>query len=181
MTVARLEKYYNESIRGSLKKEFAFTNDLSIPKLDKIVVSMMTKDAISSSKVISTIYDELFLITGQKPIITKAKKSIATFKLREGMKIGVKVTLRRKIMYEFLDRLINIALPRINDFKGLDSKHFDKRGNYSIGIKEHIVFPEIDYSRIDKIRGLGISIVTTSSNDKHARYLLNKFNLPFKN
>lgn len=177
----RLNKYYKDIIRWEMKKKFNFCNDFAIPKLLKVVVSMSTKDIVNNSKVVSEILNNLYLITGQMPLIVKAKKSIASFKLRKGMNIGVKVTLRKVFMYEFLDRLINIALPRIRDFRGLDARKFDGNGNYSFGIREQIVFPEVDYSKVEKIRGLGIAIETSASNSVQAKFLLEKFNFPFVN
>jgi large subunit ribosomal protein L5 len=167
--------------RKELKDNFKFKNDMQIPKLKKIVVNVSAKEAVGDSKVIDKVYEELMLITGQKPVVTKAKKSIATFKLREGMKIGCKVTLRKKIMYEFLDRLVNIALPRVRDFRGFNAKQFDGKGNFSLGIEEQIVFPEIDYNKIDKIRGMNVVIVTSTNKNDEAKFLLKTFNMPFFN
>lgn len=181
MNKPRLEEHYIKTGKKKIKKHFGFKNDLQVPKLEKIVVSICTKEAVGDSKVIEKACDDLMVITGQKPVITKAKKSIAGFKLREGMKIGCKVTLRRKIMYEFLDRLINIALPRVRDFKGLNSRQFDGKGNFSLGIKEQIIFPEVDYNKIDKIRGMNIVIVTSTLVNEEARFLLETFNMPFLN
>ena len=181
MNKPRLEEHYIKTGKKKIKKQFGFKNDLQVPKLEKIVVSVCTKEAVGDSKVIEKACEDLMVITGQKPVITKAKKSIAGFKLREGMKIGCKVTLRRKIMYEFLDRLINIALPRVRDFKGLNSRQFDGRGNFSLGIKEQIIFPEVDYNKVDKIRGMNIVIVTSTLVNEEARFLLETFNLPFLN
>jgi large subunit ribosomal protein L5 len=154
---------------------------MRIPKIEKVIVSMSTKDVISNSKVMDDIYNDLYLITGQKPMITQSKKAVAAFKLRSKTPIGAKVTLRRLMMYNFLKKLINIALPRVRDFKGFDSKQFDGRGNYSLGIKEQIIFPEIDYNKVDKIRGLGIVIVTTTFVDSEAKFLLETIGLPFFN
>jgi len=179
MIIPRLKKLYGEKIIPEIQKKFKLTNRLAVPKLLKIVLNMSTKDIISNPKIINNIYNDLYLISGQMPIITKSKKSIAAFKLRKGINIGVKVTLRKVIMYEFLDRLINIALPRIRDFKGLNIKNFDKNGNYSFGIKEQIVFPEIDYNNTSKIRGLNITIETSTKINCQARFLLEKFNFPF--
>ena len=178
--MARLAEKYESEIRGQLKEKFNFKNIFEVPKLAKIVVNMGVGEAVSDSKVINKAIEDLSLITGQKPVITKAKKSIAGFKLRKGLNIGCKVTLRKKRMFEFLDRLIFIALPRVRDFKGLSKKSFDGNGNYSIGIKEQIIFPEIDYDKVDKIRGMDITIATTTSNQDHAYELLKSFNLPFK-
>ena len=181
MSKSRLEQYYIQAGKKKIKKQFGFKNDLQIPKLKKIIVSICTKEAVGDSKIIDKACEDLMIITGQKPIVTKAKKSIAGFKLREGMKIGCKVTLRRTMMYEFLDRLINIALPRVRDFKSLSSRQFDGRGNFSLGIKEQIVFPEIDYNKVDKIRGMNIVIVTSTMVNKEAKFLLETFNMPFLN
>ena len=178
--MARLAEKYESEIRGQLKEKFNFKNIFEVPKLAKIVVNMGVGEAVSDSKVINKAIEDLSLITGQKPVITKAKKSIAGFKLRKGVNIGCKVTLRKKRMFEFLDRLIFIALPRVRDFKGLSKKSFDGNGNYSIGIKEQIIFPEIDYDKVDKIRGMDITITTTTSNQDYAYELLKSFNLPFK-
>ena len=178
--MARLAEKYESEIRVKLKEQFSLKNIFEVPKLDKIVVNIGVGEAVSDSKVINKAIEDLSLITGQKPFVTKAKKSIAGFKLRKGLNIGCKVTLRKKRMFEFLDRLIFIALPRVRDFKGLSKKSFDGNGNYSIGIKEQIIFPEIDYDKVDKIRGMDISITTTTTNQDHAYELLKSFNLPFK-
>ncbi len=178
--MARLSEKYMNLIRPQLKEKFGLKNIFEVPKLEKIVVNIGVGEAVSDSKIINNAINDLTQITGQKPIITKAKKSIAGFKLRKGLNIGCKVTLRKKRMYEFLDRLIFIALPRVRDFKGLSKKSFDGSGNYSIGIKEQIIFPEINYDKIDKVRGMDISIATSTSNQEHAYELLKSFNLPFK-
>lgn len=178
--MARLAEKYNSQIRNELKEKFGLKNLFEVPKLEKIVVNIGVGEAVSDSKVINNAIEDLSLITGQKPIITRAKKSIAGFKLRKGLSIGCKVTLRKKRMYEFLDRLIFIALPRVRDFKGLSKKSFDGFGNYSIGIKEQIIFPEINYDKIDKVRGMDITITTTAKKKEHAYELLKSFNLPFK-
>ena len=178
--MARLAEKYESEIRGHLKQKFNLKNIFEVPKLVKIVLNMGVGEAVSDSKVINKAIEDLSLITGQKPVITRAKKSIAGFKLRKGLNIGCKVTLRKKRMYEFLDRLIFIALPRVRDFKGLSKKSFDGNGNYSIGIKEQIIFPEIDYDKVDRIRGMDITITTTTNNQDHAYELLKSFNLPFK-
>tara|TARA_B100001248_G_scaffold249168_1_gene222118 strand:+ start:59 stop:598 length:540 start_codon:yes stop_codon:yes gene_type:complete len=178
--MARLAEKYESQIRMQLKEKFNLKNIFEVPKLVKIVVNMGVGEAVSDSKTINKAIEDLSLITGQKPVITKAKKSIAGFKLRKGLNIGCKVTLRKKRMFEFLDRLIFIALPRVRDFKGLSKKSFDGNGNYSIGIKEQIIFPEINYDKVDKIRGMDISITTTTTNQDHAYELLKSFNLPFK-
>jgi len=178
--MARLAEKYTSQIREQLKEKFGLKNIFEVPKLVKIVVNIGVGEAVSDSKIINNAIEDLSLITGQKPIVTKAKKSIAGFKLRKGLSIGCKVTLRKKRMYEFLDRLIFIALPRVRDFKGLSKKSFDGSGNYSIGIKEQIIFPEINYDKIDKVRGMDITITTTAKNKEHAYELLKSFNLPFK-
>ena len=178
--MARLAEKYTSQIREQLKEKFGLKNTFEVPKLVKIVVNIGVGEAVSDSKVINNAIEDLSLITGQKPIVTKAKKSIAGFKLRKGLSIGCKVTLRKKRMYEFLDRLVFIALPRVRDFKGLSKKSFDGSGNYSIGIKEQIIFPEINYDKIDKVRGMDITITTTAKNKEHAYELLKSFNLPFK-
>ena len=178
--VPRLRKEYDDVIRAALKEEFKYTNDFQIPKLDKIVLNMGVGDAVGDSKLINSVYEDMTLIAGQKPVITKARKSIATFKLREGMNIGVKVTLRQARMYEFLDRLITIALPRVRDFRGLSPNSFDGNGNYAMGVKEHIIFPEIDYDKVDRMWGMDIVIGTTATSDEEARALLAKFNFPFR-
>ncbi|MDR0744447.1 MAG: 50S ribosomal protein L5 [Holosporales bacterium] len=172
------DRYYSE-IRSSLKKEFSFSNDFMVPRLEKIVLNCTSSDAARDGKVLQVIVDELAAIAGQKPVITKAKKSIAGFKLREGVSLGAKVTLRKNRMYEFLDRLIYIALPKARDFRGLSSKSFDGNGNFSLGIKEQIVFPEVDYDKIDKVRGFDITICTTARDDKIALQLLKAFRFPF--
>jgi large subunit ribosomal protein L5 len=179
--VPRLKTLYDTEIRATLKKEFGYTNELQIPRLDKIVLNMGVGEAVADSKKIKAAHDELMMISGQKPVINKARTSIATFKLREGMPIGVKVTMRRARMYDFLDRLIMIALPRVRDFRGIRGKNFDGRGNFAMGIKEHIVFPEIDYDKVEEIRGMDIIITTTASTDAEAKALLKAFNMPFTN
>lgn len=178
--MARLAEKYNNQIREELKGKFGLKNIFEVPKLEKIVVNIGVGEAVADSKVINNAIQDLSMITGQKPMITKAKKSIAGFKLRKGLNIGCKVTLRKKRMFEFLDRLIFIALPRVRDFKGLSKKSFDGFGNYSIGIKEQIIFPEINYDKIDKVRGMDITIITSTKKDDYAYELLKSFNLPFK-
>ena len=178
--MARLKTFYQNELKEKLKQKFGLKNIFEVPKISKIVVNIGVGEAVSDSKKINAALDDLASITGQKPVVTKAKKSIAGFKLRKGLSIGCKVTLRKNRMYEFLDRLIYIALPRVRDFKGLSSKSFDGNGNYSIGIKEQIIFPEIDYDKIDKVRGMDINIVTDTNNQDHALELLKGFNLPFK-
>lgn len=172
------DKYFSE-IRASLKKELGITNEFMIPKLDKIVLNCTSSEAAHDGKVAQAIADEMMVIAGQKPVITKAKKSIASFKLREGAKMGAKVTLRRDRMYEFVDRLVFMALPKVRDFRGLSSRGFDGRGNFSMGIKEQIVFPEINYDKIDKVRGFDITICTTARDDKSALALLKALRFPF--
>jgi large subunit ribosomal protein L5 len=179
--MTRLQEHYATVVRPALMKEFGYTNALAVPKLDKIVLNMGVGEAVNDSKKTQQAADELGRIAGQKPILTRAKKSIATFKLRENLNIGCKVTLRRERMYEFLDRLINIALPRVRDFRGVSPKSFDGRGNYALGLKEQIVFPEIDYDQIQEIRGLDIVICTTAKTDAEARALLKGFDMPFVN
>jgi large subunit ribosomal protein L5 len=177
--VARLQEHYEKVVRAELIKEFSYENPLQAPRIDKIVINMGVGEATSDSKKINAAVAELTAIAGQKPVITKARKSIATFKLREGMNIGCKVTLRRQRMYEFLDRLITIALPRVRDFRGVSGKSFDGRGNYTLGLKEQLVFPEIDYDKVDKVRGMDIVICTTAKTDAEARALLKGFQMPF--
>ena len=177
----RLKKKYNDQIRGKLKEEFGYTNDMQIPKIDKVVINMGVGEAVSDSKKIKNALAELERIAGQKPVATKARKSIAGFKLREGMTIGAKVTLRRDRMYEFLDRLTTIALPRVKDFRGLNGKSFDGRGNFAMGVKEHIVFPEINYDQVEDIRGMDIIVCTTAKTDEEAKALLTECGFPFRN
>ena len=178
--MTRLNDLYTQSIRPDLIKESGYSNLLQVPKLEKIVINMGIGEAVQDSKKVAAAVSELSLITGQKPITTKAKKSVAGFKLREGMAIGCKVTLRRDRMYEFLDRLITIALPRVRDFRGLSPRSFDGYGNYAMGLKEQIVFPEIDYDRIDSVRGMDIIFVTSAKTDDEARELLRRFSFPFE-
>jgi large subunit ribosomal protein L5 len=178
---ARLQEHYQKVVREALTKEFGYKNSMQVPKLDKIVINMGVGEATADSKKINLAVAELTAIAGQKPVITKARKSIATFKLREGMAIGCKVTLRRQQMYEFLDRLVNIALPRVRDFRGVSGKSFDGRGNYTLGLKEQLVFPEIDYDKVDKVRGMDIVICTTAKTDAEAKALLKGFDMPFVN
>ena len=178
---ARLQEHYKKVVREALMKEFSYKNAFEVPKLDKIVINMGVGEATADSKKINVAVEELRAISGQKPVVTKARKSIATFKLREGMAIGCKVTLRRQHMYEFLDRLVNIALPRVRDFRGVSGKSFDGRGNYTLGLKEQLVFPEIDYDKVDKVRGMDIVICTTAKTDAEAKALLKGFDMPFNN
>jgi large subunit ribosomal protein L5 len=175
----RMRRDYDDRIVPAMTEKFGYKNRLEVPRLDKIVINMGVGEATQDKKKVETAAQEMELIAGQKPVITKAKKSIAQFKLREGMPIGVKVTLRRERMYEFLDRLVTIALPRVRDFRGLNPKSFDGRGNYAMGLKEQIIFPEINYDRIDKVRGMDVIITTTAKTDDEARELLRLFNFPF--
>ena len=177
--IPRLKTHYRETARAALKEEFSYKNDMMIPRLDKIVLNMGVGEAVGDSKKIKNAVEELTLISGQKVVTTKARNSIAGFKLREEMAIGAKVTMRGDRMYDFLDRLITIAMPRIRDFRGVSGKSFDGRGNYAMGIREHIVFPEIDYDKVDDIRGMDVIICTTAPNDAEAKALLKHFNMPF--
>lgn len=179
--MARLKDYYEKEVIPALKKEFNYRNPMEIPRIEKIIVNMGLGEAIQNAKVLENASDELAAIVGQKPVITKAKKSIATFKLRQGMSIGCRVTLRREKMYEFFDRLFNVAIPRVRDFRGIPSKSFDGRGNFALGLKEQIIFPEIDYDKIDKVRGMNIVIVTSAKTDDEARRLLTLMGVPFRN
>ncbi|MHB8791383.1 MAG: 50S ribosomal protein L5 [Desulfobulbaceae bacterium] len=175
-----LKEYYEGTCRPQLQEKFGFTNTMEIPRIEKIILNMGLGEAVQNPKVVDNAANELTMIAGQKAVVTKAKKSIATFKLREGMPIGCRVTLRHDRMYDFLSRLINIALPRVRDFRGISPKGFDGRGNYSLGVKEQIIFPEIDYDKIDKIRGMNISIVTTAKTDEAAYELLSLMGMPFR-
>ncbi len=177
--IPRMKSKYDAEIAKAMTEKFGYKNALEVPRIEKIVLNMGVGEATQDKKKVETAASEMELIAGQKPVITKAKKSIATFKLREGMPIGVKVTLRRERMYEFLDRFITIALPRVRDFRGLNPKSFDGRGNYACGIKEQIVFPEINYDRIDKVRGMDVIVTTTAKTDDEARELLRLFGFPF--
>lgn len=178
--MARLKEYYEKEIVPGLREEFGYQNVNEIPKLRKVIVNMGLGEAVSDVKIIDKAVDELILITGQKPVVTKARKSIASFKLREGMPIGAMVTLRGDRMYEFLDRLINAVLPRVRDFRGISPKGFDGRGNYTLGLNDQSVFPEIEYDSIDKLRGMNITVVTTAATDDEARSLLTSFGMPFR-
>jgi large subunit ribosomal protein L5 len=178
---ARLQEHYTKTVREALTKEFSYKNAFEVPKLDKIVINMGVGEAVNDRKAVDGAAAELAAITGQKPVVIKSRTSIATFKLREGMAIGTKVTLRRDRMYEFIDRLINIALPRVRDFRGLNGKSFDGRGNFAMGLKEQIVFPEIDYDKVDQVRGMDIIICTTAKTDAEAKALLRAFDFPFVN
>jgi len=177
--MARLMARYKDEIRGKMKDQFGYKNPMQIPKLEKIVINMAVGKAVQDSKKLQQAIQEMTLITGQKPYTCRARKSVANFKLREGMPIGCKVTMRGKRMYEFLDRLVNIALPRVRDFRGIPAKSFDGRGNYAMGLKEQIVFPEINYDDVDEIRGMDIIICTTAGNDAEAKALLEQFQMPF--
>ena len=177
----RLKAVYRDEIREKMKSQFGYTNDMQIPKLDKVVLNMGVGEATTDSKKVNAAIKDLAAIAGQKPAPTRARKSVAQFKLREGMVIGAKVTLRKDRMYEFLDRLITIALPRVKDFRGLNGKAFDGRGNYAMGLKEHIVFPEINYDQIDQMWGMDIIVCTTAPTDDEARALLKEFQFPFNN
>jgi large subunit ribosomal protein L5 len=178
--MARLKEKYKNEIAPALAKEFDIKNPMAIPKIEKVVVNMGMGEASANAKLLDVAADELRVITGQKPVITKAKKSIAAFKLRQGMAIGTMVTLRGDRMFEFLDRLISVALPRVRDFRGISGKAFDGRGNYTLGIREQLIFPEIDFNKVDKTRGMNISIVTTAQNDDQARSLLKALGMPFR-
>jgi large subunit ribosomal protein L5 len=179
--MARLKDVYIKEIVPKLMKDFSYKSVMEVPRIEKIVLNMGLGEAIQNVKILDSAVDELGVIAGQKAVITKAKKSIATFKLREGMPIGAMVTLRKDRMFEFLDRLLNISLPRVRDFKGLSPKAFDGNGNYSLGVKEQLIFPEINYDKIDKIKGLNITIVTTAKNDEEGRALLKCLGMPFRN
>jgi large subunit ribosomal protein L5 len=177
----RLQEHYETTVKPALIKEFGYKNAFEAPKLEKIVINMGIGEATQDSKKVDQAANELAVISGQKPVVTRAKKSIATFKLRENMPIGAKVTLRRDRMYEFLDRLVNIALPRVRDFRGVKPTSFDGRGNYALGLKEQLVFPEVDYDKVDTTRGMDIVICTTAKTDAEAKALLKGFNMPFAN
>tara|TARA_B100001996_G_scaffold178295_1_gene136123 strand:+ start:834 stop:1376 length:543 start_codon:yes stop_codon:yes gene_type:complete len=175
----RLEEHYNKSIHPAMVERFKYKNKFEVPKIIKVVINIGVGEAVKDSKKIDSAIKDITSISGQKPLVTRAKKAIATFKLREDMPIGVKVTLRKSHMYEFIDRLINVALPRVRDFRGLNGKSFDGNGNYSLGLKEQIVFPEIDYDNIDTIRGMDICVVTTAKSDEEGKELLKNFDFPF--
>ena len=176
---ARLKEMYTKEVRKKLQDEFQIKNPMAVPKIEKVVLNMGMGEAIQNSKILDSAVDELGQITGQKPVVTKAKKSIAAFKLREGVPIGTMVTLRGEKMYEFLDRLINVALPRVRDFRGVPTRSFDGRGNYTLGIRDHLIFPEIDAGKVDKSKGMNITIVTNAKNDEQARFLLRELGMPF--
>ncbi|MBW2720616.1 MAG: 50S ribosomal protein L5 [Deltaproteobacteria bacterium] len=179
--MSRLKETYQTDLMPALTKEFRYTSPMEVPRLEKIVLNMGLGEAIQNIKVLDAAMEELTLIAGQRPVVTRARKSIASFKLREGMPIGCMVTLRKRMMYEFFDKLVNVTLPRVRDFRGLSDKSLDGRGNYTLGIKEHIIFPEIEYDKIDKIKGLNITIVTTAKTDEEGKALLKMMGMPFKN
>ncbi|MGA6927095.1 MAG: 50S ribosomal protein L5 [Desulfosarcina sp.] len=179
--MSQLKTYYDETVVPKLKERFNYTNPMQIPKIEKIVLNMGLGEAIHNIKIMDSAIEELKLVAGQQPVVTRAKKSIAAFKLREGMPIGCMVTLRKKRMYDFLNKLINVALPRVRDFRGISGKAFDGSGNYSLGIKEQLIFPEIDYDKIDKIKGLNITIVTTAKGNEEGKELLKLMGMPFRN
>jgi large subunit ribosomal protein L5 len=176
----RLKERYTSEVAPALAKEFGITNPMAIPRLEKIVINMGLGEAIANAKIVDTAADELRAVSGQKPVTTRAKKSIASFKLRQGMPIGSMVTLRGERMYEFFDRLVSIALPRVRDFRGVSPKAFDGRGNYTLGVRDQLIFPEIDFNKVDKTRGMNISIVTTARDDEQARALLRALGMPFR-
>ena len=178
--MARLEDKFKSEITKELMTKFEYSSVMQVPKIEKIVINMGVGDAVQNSKALDNAVAELALISGQKPLVTRAKKSIATYRLREGMPIGAKVTLRGERMYEFFDKLVTVALPRVRDFHGVSKKAFDGRGNYTLGVKEQLIFPEIDYDKVSKVRGMDIVIVTTANTDEEARELLRLFNMPFK-
>lgn len=176
----RFKQRYEDTIRQVMQEKYGYANEMQIPKLEKIVINMSPgRDAVVDRKAVENVTGDLALITGQKPVVTKSRKSNASFKVREGMAVGCKVTLRGARMYEFLDRLVTIALPRVRDFRGINGKSFDGKGNYAMGVKEHIIFPEIEYDKVDKIRGMDIIICTTAANDEQAKELLRAFDMPF--
>ncbi len=177
---ARLKEKYAGELKGQVQKELGIQNSMAVPKIDKIVINMGIGEATQNNKIVDPLVADLGAITGQKPVITKAKKSIAAFKLREGMPIGAMVTLRGDAMYEFLDRLISVALPRVRDFRGVSGKSFDGRGNYTLGLRDQLIFPEIDYSKVEKTKGMNVTIVTTAQDDNEARVLLRSFGMPFR-
>jgi large subunit ribosomal protein L5 len=181
MSTPRLQALYEASVRPALMQQFGYTNTMQVPRLEKVVVNMGVGEAVQDPKKVEAAAAELTAITGQRPIITRAKHSIASFKLRQGMPIGCKVTLRRQRMYEFVDRLINVALPRVRDFRGIPGNSFDGRGNFALGLKEQIVFPEVDYDRVDAVRGMNVVVVTTAKTDAEAKALLAAFAVPFIN
>ena len=177
----RLQERYEKEVRPALMQEFGYKNPIQVPRLEKIVLNMGVGEAVQDSKKIDAAVNDLATITGQRPVVIRARQSIATFKLRQGMPIGCKVTLRRQRMYEFLDRLVTVALPRVRDFRGVSARSFDGRGNYALGLREQLVFPEIDYDKVDTVRGMDIVIVTTAETDAEAKALLKGFDMPFMN
>jgi len=177
---ARLKEKYEKELKAALQKELGLENTMAVPRLEKIVLNMGLGEATQNSKLVDPLVGDLAAITGQKPVLTKAKKSIAAFKVREGMSIGAMVTLRGDAMYEFLDRLISVALPRVRDFRGVSTKSFDGRGNYTLGVRDQLIFAEIDYAKVEKLKGMNITIVTTASDDNSARALLKQFGMPFR-
>lgn len=179
--MSRLRDFYRNEVVGKLTEQFGYANNMQVPKLEKITINMGIGEAINDKKIVEHATSDMTKIAGQKPVVTMSRKSIAGFKLRDGMPVGVKVTLRRERMYEFFDRLINIALPRVRDFRGLNAKSFDGRGNYSLGVNEQIIFPEIDYDQVDALRGMDIAITTSAQTDEEAKALLAAFSFPFKN
>jgi len=179
--MSQLKTFYDETVVPKLKEKFNYTNPMQVPKIEKIVINMGLGEAIHNIKIIDSAVEEMKQISGQQPVVTRAKKSIATFKLREGMPIGCMVTLRKKRMYDFLNKLVNVALPRVRDFRGISGKAFDGAGNYSLGVKEQLIFPEIEYDKIDKIKGLNVSIVTTAKSNEEGKELLKLLGMPFKN
>jgi len=178
--MSRLQEYYRETVVGQLKDKFGYANVMQVPRLEKVTLNMGLGEAVADKKVIEKALGDLTQIAGQKPVVTKARKSVASFKIRDGYPIGAKVTLRRERMYEFLDRLINIALPRVRDFRGISAKAFDGRGNFNLGVREQIIFPEINYDQVDAIRGLDIAITTSAQDDEHGKALLEAFGFPFR-
>jgi len=179
--MARLKKLYNEKLSGEIQKDLSLENPMEVPRITKVTINMGLGEAVGDRKILEFAVGDLAKITGQKALVTKSRKSVAGFKIRDGWPIGAKVTLRRERMYEFLDRLINVAIPRIRDFRGLSAKAFDGRGNYSLGVREQIIFPEVEYDKVDAVRGMDITITTTAKNDEQGRALLSAFNFPFKN
>ncbi|MCP4912624.1 MAG: 50S ribosomal protein L5 [Oligoflexia bacterium] len=178
--MSRLKDIYNSEVKKAMQDKFNYKNVNQIPKVEKVIINCVTKDCVANSKTVDSIMADLGAITGQKPVVAKAKKSIASFKVREGQALGASVTLRGEKMYEFLDRLISISLPRVRDFRGVSAKAFDGAGNYTLGLKEQIIFPEINYDKIDKVRGMGISIVTSATNNEEGRELLSMLGMPFR-
>ena len=178
--MARLREKYTNELKAAVQKELGITNTMAVPRIEKIVINMGLGEATQNNKILDPLVSDLAAVTGQKPVMTKAKKSIAQFKVREGQSIGAMVTLRGESMFEFLDRLISVALPRVRDFKGVSSKSFDGRGNYTLGLRDQLIFPEIDYSKVEKLKGMNVTIVTTAKDDNSARVLLKHFGMPFR-